>query len=76
MFGRVSRLAIVTWLRMITPRQLAHERCQIKWECIGKKNDPLNVAGNYCDYSGGYDGGALQRTVLNWGLAGIEAVRY
>lgn len=41
-----------------------------------EKKHPLNVAGNYCDYSGVYDGGALQRTVLNWGLAGIEAARY
>lgn len=40
---------------------------------VAKKNDPLNVAENYCDYSGVYDGGALQRAVLNQGLAGIES---
>ncbi len=75
LFARVWQFVIVTWLQMISPPSVCIERSQFKQRCT-EKNDPLNVAGNYCDYSGAYDGGALQRTVLSWGLAGIEAARY
>lgn len=35
---------------------------------LERGKDPLNVPGNDCDYSGGYDEGASRRTALNWGL--------